>query len=66
MIGSGARAGGFRRGLETVHRASYAEWAAVEDVGVDHRGPDVAVAEQGLEGSDVGSVLEEMGGEGVA
>lgn len=41
------------------------ERAAVEDVGVDHRRTDVFVAEEDLDGSDVGSVFEEMGCEGV-
>ena len=31
--------------------------AAVQDVGVDHRGLDVAVARQGLDGADVGAVF---------
>jgi len=39
---------------------------AVEHVGVDHRGADIAVAEQLLYGADVGPVLEQMGGEGMA
>jgi hypothetical protein len=37
--------------------------AAVEDVGIDHRGGDVLVAEQLLDGSDVVAVLKEVGGE---
>jgi hypothetical protein len=39
---------------------------AVEDVGVDHGGPDVAVAEEFLDGADVGAAGEKMGREGVA
>ena len=48
-----------------VQRAHYAQWAAVEDVGVDHGRLQVAVAEQGLDGSDVGAVLEQMRRKGV-
>ena len=33
---------------------------------MDHRGADIAVAEQLLYGADVGPVLEQMGGEGMA
>jgi hypothetical protein len=36
-----------------VEGAADAEGAAVEDVGVDHRGGDVAVAEELLNGADV-------------
>ena len=40
--------------------------AAVEDVGVDHGGADIAVAEQLLHGANIGPVLEQVSGEGVA
>jgi hypothetical protein len=36
------------------------------DVGVDLRGGDVGVAEHGLDGAEVGAVLEQVGGEAVA
>lgn len=49
-----------------VEGAADAEGAAVEDVGVDHGGGDVAVAEQLLDGADVVAGFEEVGGEGVA
>lgn len=52
--------------VEAVHRAADAEWAAVQDVGVDHRRGDVLVAEQFLDRADVLAVLEEVGGEGMA
>lgn len=39
--------------------------AAVEDVGVDHGGAYVALAEQLLNGADIVAVLQKMGGEGV-
>lgn len=58
--------GGWPGGLEAIDWALDAEGAAVEDVGVDHGRADVSVAEEGLDGSEVGAVLEEMGCEGVA
>lgn len=36
------------------------------DVGVDLGGGDVGVAEHFLDGPEVGAVVQEMGGEGVA
>jgi len=39
--------------------------APVEDVGIDHRGADVLVAEQLLDGADVVALLQQVGGEGV-
>ena len=38
----------------------------VGDVGVDLGGGDVAVAEQGLDGAQVGAIHQEVGGKGVA
>jgi hypothetical protein len=35
-------------------------------MGVNHRGPDIGVAQQGLNGADVVVGLQEMGGETVA
>jgi hypothetical protein len=46
-----------------VRRALDAEAAAVEDVGVDHCGPDVAVAEQLLDCANVIACLQKMRGE---
>src|SRR2546427_3345959 len=40
--------------------------AAVQEVRVDHRGADVAVAEEFLDGPDVVASPDELGGEGVA
>jgi len=37
----------------------------IQDVGVDHRGPDVGVAQELPNGSDVVAVLQQMGGERV-
>ena len=42
------------------------ESAALEDMGVDHGGFDILVSEEFLNGADIVSVLEEVGGEGVA
>ena len=46
--------------------ARCAQRADVQEVRVDHGGSNVAVAEELLHGSEVGAVLEEVGGEGVA
>jgi hypothetical protein len=40
--------------------------ASIEDVGVDHGGFDIFVAEEFLDGADVVAVLEQVGGKGVA
>ena len=47
------------------HRAEDSPPPSVEDVCVDHRGRDVAVAKQLLDRADVVSVLEKMCGERV-
>ena len=49
-----------------VEWAAHGHAAALEDVGVDHGGLDILVAEQVLDGADVVAVLEQVGGEGVA
>ena len=49
--------------LHPVEGASDAGCPMLENVGVDHGGGDVAMAEQFLDGSDVVAVLEKMGGE---
>ena len=56
-------AGGSRIGVQGTADTST---APVEDVGVDHGGGDVAVAEELLDGSDVVAALEEVGREGMA
>lgn len=48
---------------EPVRWALHAEAAAVEDVGVDHRGSDVAVPEQLLDCANVIACLQKMRGE---
>jgi hypothetical protein len=50
----------------TIQRTHYAATAAIKDVGVDHGGFHVFVAEEFLDGADVVAVLEKMGGERVA
>jgi len=59
------RAARFVRVEHAVGGARDASRAAVEDVGVDHRGAHVLVTEQLLNGADVAPVLEQMGGEGM-
>jgi hypothetical protein len=49
-----------------VEGAADGEGPLAEDVGVDHGGADIGVAEEFLDGADVVAVLEEVGGEGVA
>src|SRR5262245_60854665 len=52
-------------GSEAVGGAFDGTGAAVEDVCVDHRGADIAMAEKLLHGPNVVPALEEMGGEAV-
>ena len=51
--------------LKPVEGAADSVSSAVEDVGVDHGGLDVFVAEELLYGPDIVTALEQMGGEGV-
>jgi hypothetical protein len=53
-------------GFWGVEGAADAERAAVEDVGVDHGGGDVAVTEELLDGAYVVAGFKEVGREGVA
>jgi hypothetical protein len=55
-----------RAGRSAVEGAHDAQRPAVDDVRVDHRGAHVLVAEQGLDGADVGAGFEQVGGEAVA
>ena len=52
--------------LKPIEGAAGTQTALVEDVGVDHCRPDVAMAEKLLDRSDVGSGLQQVRGEGVA
>ena len=49
-----------------VERAADAETGFVEDVGVDHRGRDVLVPEQFLDGANIVAGLEQVRREAVA
>ena len=49
-----------------IQRASDGQSSFVEDVGVNHGGADVFVAQEVLNGSDVVACLKEMRGKGVA
>jgi hypothetical protein len=51
---------------EAVAGALDGGWTAVEKMGVEHRGCDVLVAQELLDGADVVAVLKEMGRERVA
>lgn len=53
-------------GRQAVEGAGDAGPAGTDDVGVDHRGADVAMAEEGLDRADVAAGFEEVGGERVA
>jgi hypothetical protein len=64
-VGSGLL-GGAEAEVEAVGGALDAEGSAAGDVDVDHGGGEVPVAEELLDGADVGAVFEEVGGEGVA
>jgi len=58
--------GGSAEGLwKAVQRAPNGEATGVQDMGVDHGGADAAVAQKFLDGTDVVSVLQKVGGEGV-
>ena len=56
---------GFLRSV-LVQGAADGEAASVEDMGIDHCGFDVFVAEEFLDGADVVAILQQVGGEGVA
>ena len=58
--------GGDEERASAVEGAHDAQRAAVDDVRVDHRGADVLVAEQRLDGADVRSGFEQVRGEAVA
>ncbi len=52
--------------LQSVGWAADAKWAAVQSVGVDHGGSDVAVSQQFLNGADVMPPFQEMDSKGMA
>lgn len=45
---------------ELVDRTLDSQGAAVENMGVDHGRPNIFVAEEDLDGSDIGPILEQM------
>jgi hypothetical protein len=51
---------------ESVYRASDSFPAAVQDVGVNHRGAHIAVSQEFLHGPDVVCIFQQMRGEKVA
>ena len=53
------------RSLRLIERASDRESTFREDVGIDHRRPDVAVAQQLLDGTDIVAHFQQSGCEGV-
>lgn len=53
-------------GRPLVEGAAHGEGASVEDVGVDHCGGDVAVAQELLDGADVVARFEQVRSEAVA
>ena len=54
------------RGSGEIERTWSARAWALDDVEVDHGGGDVGMAEEILDGADVGAALEQAGCEGVA
>lgn len=52
--------------LQPICGAANAQGALLENVGVDHGGAELAVTEEILHGSAVGTVLEQVRGEGMA
>ena len=54
------------RRSERVRRALHPLSATVQDVGIDHRGPNVLVPKKVLDGSDIVTVAEQVRGKRVA
>jgi len=51
---------------EQIGRARHAGRATIEHMGVDHRGLHIAMTKELLNGSDVGSALQQVGGKAMA
>jgi len=64
--GHGARELAWKSGAEALDQRAAVLLAAVREVEIDHGGVDVAVPEQGLDGVQAGTGLDQMGGEGMA
>src|SRR5262245_61098473 len=60
VVGVPRSSPGARDREDPVRRARHTGRAAIQDVGVDHCGGEIAVAEQLLHGSDVAAVLEQV------
>src|SRR5207249_3710289 len=56
---------GCRSNAEIVQGTRHALAPLLHDVGVDHRGGHIGVAEQVLNGADVGATLQQMGSKGM-
>lgn len=55
-----------RGGQDAVRGAAHRAAPPVQDMGVDHRGAHILVAQELLDGPDVVAILEEVGGKGVS
>jgi hypothetical protein len=53
-------------GSKAVRRASHAPPSSIQDMGVDHGGLDIVVAEQLLDSADVVAVLDQMRRKGMS
>ena len=51
---------------EQIGRARHASRTTIEHMGVDHRGLHIAMPKKLLDGSDVGTALEQVGGKAMA
>lgn len=60
------RRGFFGRRHRRVKWATDRKASCGEDMGIDHSGPDILVAEQFLDGTNVVPLFQEVGGEGMS
>ena len=56
---------GCRLASSTIQRGAHGQSAALENVGIDHGGLYILMAEQFLDGADIVTALQKVGGEGV-
>ncbi len=52
--------------MTIIERTAHAEAGFIQNMGIDHGGGEVFMAEQFLDGADIVAVLEQMGGEAMA
>src|SRR5512136_578475 len=64
VLAQAGKGAGWQRLL--IQGTLYGPCAALEHMGVDHGGFDILVTEQFLDGTDVVTILEKLGGEGMA